>query len=90
MMIMVMMKNGTPIARKSTLLTAPKIRAVICSNIIVIPTSKSAVTLVSKLSIFLYKLRALFLFELSNVYSILEVKKDSITLFTIKYAEVLR
>ena len=83
MMMIVMMKKGSPIAKNSTLLTTPKIRAVNCSKIIVIPTSISAVILVSICSMFLYRSKALFLFDMSNVFSTFESKNELITLFTI-------
>lgn len=74
-MITVMIKNGMPMDKKRTLLTAPNIKAVNCSKIMVMPTSKSAVILVSKLSIFLYKFNAFFRLDALKVFSIFASKK---------------
>lgn len=87
MITIVIMKKGRPIAKNNRLLIIPKIRAVICSKIIVIPTSKSGVILVSICSIFLYRSRALFLFDISKVFYTFESKKELITFFTILYPD---
>ncbi len=88
--IQVTTKNGTPMARNKTLLTAPKIRAVSCSKMIVIPTSKSAVTLVSILSIFLYKLRAFLLLDADKMLSIFRENILEANFLTMRYPDIFK
>lgn len=87
---MVIMKNGIPIDKNKVLLTAPKIRAVSCSEMMVIPISRSAVTLVSIFSIFLYKFKAFLLLEDDKIDSILDPYKCAVIILTILYPENLK
>jgi hypothetical protein len=88
--IRVMMKNGIPMAKNNVLLTAPNIKAVNCSKIIVIPTSKSAVILVSIFSIFLSMLSAFLRLDPVKIFSILDLWIKAPIFSTIFCAENLK